>query len=113
MSTKKELAKLVKNGTDIERTVIADALNAEDPAQYLKEVLQHGCQSGIVSGLIYYHDTKRFYIDNIDEIEDIKNEFEDSIGEPIKIGTPMYNWLSWFAYEETARKIADKVGIEV
>lgn len=112
MDYTKKLKGLLKEATELEKEVIEDALNAEEAKSYLQDVLRHGCQSGMVSGLIYYHDTKLFYIKHIDEIDELRGELEDSIGEPLKIGFPSYNWLAWFGYAETARKIADKIGLE-
>lgn len=105
----------IKNETsnELEKAVCLDILDSEEPAQYIKEILQHGCVSGIVGILIYYNDTKAFYIKYMEEIEDIKTELEEEQGEPLKMGTPNYNWLAWLGYEETARKIADKIGLEI
>ena len=97
----------------IRAEVAMDMLESEDGEMYLRDLLQHGCQSGMVSDLIYYHDTKAFFVEYMDEIEELKDEMEESIGEPLKIESPMYNWLAWFGYEETARKIADELGVEV
>lgn len=111
---KEKIEQLIKESeNDLELYVLEDLKDQDDPEGYLKDLLSHGCQSGMVSGLIYYTDTKAFYIKYIDEIEELKEEMEDSLGEPLKIGTPMYNWLAWFGYEETARKIADKLGLEI
>jgi len=95
------------------RAIVAqDALDAENAESYLSDVLQHGCQSGIVSDLIYYTDTKKFFIDNMEEIEELLSETEDSIGETLEKSYPLYNWMAWFGYEETARKIAEEISIE-
>lgn len=101
----------------IKYAVLSDALEHEDAQpdstgeaiSYLEDVCNHGCVSGTVSQLIYYADTKKFFIEHIDEIDEMRSEMEDECGEPLKIGTPLYNWLAWFAYEETARKILQEV----
>lgn len=110
---KKALKARLNTCNDIEKYVIGDILEQDNPIQYIKDVLSHGCISGMVSGLIYYNDTQKFYIDYIDDIEELKEEMEDNLGEPLKIGTPVYNWLAWFGYEETMRKIADRLNIEL
>ena len=89
----------VASGTDSDGTAIS----------YLEDVCNHGCVSGTCSGLIYYADTKAFYIKHMEEIDEIRGDMEESIGVPLKIGTPIYNWLAWFAYEETARTILSEV----
>lgn len=96
---------------------LEDYETKEDKINYLKDVLQHGCQSGMVSRLIYYHDTNKFYDDNEEEIEEILDEFKEMLGvksRPEAIAqlngsaediTQEKNLLSWMAYEETARKV--------
>lgn len=96
---------------DVARSIL-DAGDDNEIKSYISDVLQHGCVSGTVSGLIYYTDTREFFVSHMDEIEDLKEEMEDSLGEPLNIGTPIYNWLAWFGYEETTRKIADELGLE-
>lgn len=110
---KKALKAIAKEKGTIRAEVAQDALYSENVETYFRDLLQHGCQSGMVSGLVYYTDTKAFYIRHIDEIDELREEMEQSIGEPIEIGHPVYNWLAWFGYEETARKIADELGIEI
>lgn len=116
---KKKLQAIIDEDKESIRAYVAedilDSLDGYngDAAGYLKDVSYGGCQSGMVSGLVYYTDTKAFYIKYIDEIDELREEMEQSIGEPLKIGFPSYNWLAWFGYEETARKIADELGIEI
>ena len=111
---KKQLKELLENSSNkLEKEVIEDILDCEYPEEYLKDLLNHGCVSGMVSSLIYYKDTKAFYIKYIDEIDELREECEEMIGEPLKMGYPLYNWLAWFGYEATARKIADKLDIEI
>jgi hypothetical protein len=109
----KKLREIAKEKGSIRVDVAQDMLDSEDGEMYLKDLLNHGCQSGMVSGLIYYTDTKAFYIEHIDEIDELREEMENETGEPLKIGMPSYNWLAWFGYEETARKIANELSIEV
>lgn len=110
----KKLNDLFKESTNkLEKYVISDIYNSDEPEGYLKDILNHGCQSGVVSQLIYYKDTKDFFVKFIDEIDEIKDELEESFGQPLEIKQPLYNWLAWLGYEETARKIADKLGLEL
>jgi len=111
---KKQLKELLENSSNkLEKEVIQDLLDDEEPKAYLKDLLNHGCVSGMVSNLIYYKDTEAFYIKFIDEIDELREEYEEMLGEPLKIGYPLYNWLAWFSYEETARRIAEKLNIEI
>jgi len=52
--------------------------------QILEELLQHGCISGMVGGLIYYSDTCRFYNKHRKEIFAITEEFIQMIGGGLK-----------------------------
>jgi len=104
----------------IKQQVIQDALDysdePEDQLAYIEDVQQHGCSSGIVSGLIYYSDTAKFYENHNDEIWDIVNESADSRGYSVpefianlngdfSDDATFKNLLVWFAYEETAYQI--------
>lgn len=110
---KKELKKMLSESTnDLEKYVIDDLLEEDEPKTYLKDLLNHGCVSGMVSGLIYYEDTHKFYNEFADEIDELKEEIEESMGEPLKINGDVRNFLAWFGYEEMARKVAKKLNIE-
>ena len=111
---KNKLEKLLQESTsELEKEVITDALDNDSPKVYFKDLLEHGCVSGMVSHLISYYDTKAFYIKYMEEIDELREEMEDMTGEPLKIGYPAYNWLAWFGYEEMARKVAEKIGLEL
>jgi hypothetical protein len=65
--------------------------------------LQHGgCQSGMISEFIYNSDCKDFYIKHIDDLEEMKEELEDNLGEPIqnRNSLPHYTFLCWLCFEE-------------
>lgn len=94
---------------DLEKYVIDDILSKDNPEEYIKGVLNHGCVSGMVSSLIYYTSTKAFYIKFMEEIEELYQDTTEEIGEPLVISYPMYNWFAWFGYEQTLYKLADKL----
>ncbi len=89
----------------------AVALEAYDPQSdeytisFFEDLLNHGCISGMVPSLIYYSDTEKFFDKYYYDIMYLKQEFEESIGQPIKLDFNLKNTLSWFAFEETARKL--------
>ena len=112
---KNYLKSLIKEApASLEAAVAAEALehNAEDIAAFFSDVLRHGCQSGIVSGLIYYVDTHSFYDRHYDEIEELRHDLEDELGQPLQPNGDLKNWFAWLAFEETARKMLDELGIE-
>lgn len=94
----------------------------------IKDLLYGGCQSGIVGQLIYYTDTLKFYHKHGDEIAHMLAEQMNDTGssgpaaifgdkwdneDPLAKDTQNRNLLAWFGFEETARKIADRLGWEV
>ena len=93
----------------------------EAAESYIKDVLQHGCQAGTVSGLIYYNDTTAFFERHKKEIIGMLKEFMSDTG--VKSPSELFgnkwddedyfaddvqnqNLLAWFGYEETLRKVA-------
>lgn len=113
MDYKEKLNALLKNSeSELEQEIIEDLLEEDDVESFLKDLLSYGCVSGN-SKLIYYNQTKDFYIKHMEEIDEMLSDIEDSIGEPLKKTFPIYNWMAWFGYEETARKVAEKLGLEI
>ncbi|MBE2288951.1 MAG: hypothetical protein IAE95_05310 [Chitinophagaceae bacterium] len=92
--------------------VAAEALSyGSDVATFFADLLQHGCQSGMIGKLIYYHDTHRFYDTYYDEIENLRYELEEAFGEPLRPQGDLKNWYAWMAFEEAARIVADELGL--
>ena len=89
------------------------ALNREDIENFFSDLLQHGCVSGMVGSLVYYYDTHAFFDEHYAEIEDLRNEWEESVGEPLKIENDLKNTLAWFGFEQTAWQIANQLGLEI
>lgn len=52
--------------------------------------------------MIYYHDTHKFFDTHYAEIEDIRTQWEDEIGDALHIDGDMKNYLAWFAFEYRA-----------
>ena len=78
------------------------------------DLLHSGCQSGVINSLIYYADTHAFFDHHYDEIEELREDWEDQTGQPLEIRGDLKNWLAWFAFEETAwRMVQDDLGLEL
>jgi hypothetical protein len=109
--TKKNLQKLLKNTDEftLKHYVLEYAIRVSDdyndPKTWFTDLLTHGCISGMIGSLISYNQTKGFYDFYYDEIEDLRQQYEDDFGAPLKIRGDLKNFLAWFAFEETARKI--------
>lgn len=91
-----------------------------DKTNIFTDVLYHGCQSGIVTELIYYADTVRFCRQYRNEINALLSETmcgtglsspAELFGEKWDIEDPLaqdchnQNLLAWFGFEETLRNI--------
>jgi len=84
------------------------------------DVLNHGCQSGIVGDLIYYSDTMKFFKKYREEIASLVYDtmvgtglysFKELFGNKYDEEDPLFhdctnqNLLAWFGFEETLRNI--------
>lgn len=95
------------NPGTLRAAVAAEALDYhDDPAAFFRDLQGYGCASGLVSGLIYYADTHAFFEAHYDEIEDLRADVESSMGEPLRIRGDLKNFFAWFAFEETAYRMA-------
>lgn len=109
-----ELQNIVKNDPDSIRGAVAqEALDHDNAKLFFTDLSHHGCVSGMIGSLIYYHDTHKFYDNYYAEIEEIRKEYQDSIGEPIKISGDLKNFLAWFAFEETAYQLTNDLELEI
>ena len=95
----------------IEKYVAQEALDYGDPQEFLKLILNYGCATGFVSGLVYYADTHKFFDTYYEEIEELRMEC-DYIIDLIK-DRDLKNTLAWFAFEQTAYNLANKLELEV
>ena len=113
----KELKKVNQFNTKLEKRVISDLLNTglttEELKDHIKDIVQCGCISGIVSSLVYYSDTTRFFNCYRQEIltmltdpdKNIYSEYTYLLDQK-KYSVSEKNDLSWFAYDNTVIRIA-------
>lgn len=88
----------------------------------LEDLLQYGCESGIVGELIYYSDTTAFFEQHCKEISTLLAEMLDNTGytspaelfgskwdstDPLALDIQNQNLLAWFGFEEAARQLHD------
>jgi hypothetical protein len=69
---------------------------------FLNDLQRSGCISGLIGDFIYHSDTKKFYIDHIDDLEQYKEDIEDSLGESIENRQKIvhYTFIVWLCFEE-------------
>ena len=92
-----------------------------DKKYIFTDVLHNGCCSGVVSELIYYYDTVRFYKQYRQEINEMLYNIMNETGlyapselfgdkwdkeDPLAQDDFNQNLLAWFGFEETLRNIA-------
>lgn len=56
----------------------------EQLKSFLEDLQRMGCISGMIGDFIYHADCKNFYIKHLDDLENIREEIEDSLGEAVK-----------------------------
>ena len=90
-------SKLMDEVIDI---VLDEAENTnEGIKEYLENVMAYGCQSGVVSSLIYYKDTRAFFSRHFDEIFEIINDND------IEVQELNANELAWIGFEYMAQEL--------
>lgn len=112
--------KLTKNVCDY---IINHWADYKDKKAIFTDVLDNGCQSGIVSELVYYSDTTKYYQKYQEEINKLLYECLNDCGitspkelfgkkwdeeDPLAYYDYNQNLLAWFGFEETLRNIAYK-----
>ncbi len=118
------------NASAMEKEVIEDQLDEIDGYETPQDFLEHLCDLCITGGgvmsMIYYDDTLAFLerhqeeINNLlkDTIEEFGGSLKDIFGDrydetdPMNLETNNKNLFAWFAYEETARRLAYELNDE-
>jgi hypothetical protein len=119
-----------KATTPLERSTLAiikSNLEKGYEESFFSDLMNHGCVSGMVGGLIYYSETTKFFTKHKDEINQMLSNTLSECGlscpselfgdkfdtdDFLCVDTTNQNLLAWFAFEETARNIANQLGIE-
>lgn len=82
-----------------------DTSNNEEVIEYVRNIQQYGCASGIVNNMIYYRDTTAFFNDHADEIFTLLNEcIEEGMTDANNI-TFSRNELAWWSFEIVTNEI--------
>lgn len=114
ISLAQKLHEIITAEPDTIRAYIArEAINYgdESPSQMFTDLSHSGCQNGTISSLIYYADTHQFFDHYYDEIEAMREAFEDNTGEPLQVKGDLKNWLAWFAFEQVAVQLAEELNL--
>lgn len=77
---------------------------------YFQDLMKGGCLSGVTNMFMFYDETKKFYIEHMDDLEDFVTDLEEELGEPIQQNKqntlPRYMFVCHLCYEQFASKIA-------
>lgn len=92
--------------------ILSDTETDEEVINFFNDLQTHGCQSGMVSSLIWYSQTHAFFDTHYDEIEELRQDHKDSCGIDIPIQYDLKNTLAWFAFEEVAYQLSNELEIE-
>lgn len=99
---KEDATSLRSEVLDILENHIEDCENFEDVKKFMEDLRSYGCVSGMIGELVYYSDTRNFFIENLDEIQDYLN---DLIQEHVyNIGEFDYNEIVWVVFEAIANE---------
>ena len=113
----------------VTRWIEEKAAEREDGiAGALEDLMHGGCASGYVSELVYTADCVKFFEEHKREIGGLLAELLDDCGgtigqmfdragweksDPLALEEVNQNILAWFGFEETARRLAERAGIEL
>jgi len=98
----------------VRNRVAMEALDyGERPEAFFKDLLAHGCICGIVGTMTYYEDTHAFYDEHYEAIEELRVDYEEEVGTPVKIEGDLKNALAWFAFEHVAWQLAQELDLGI
>ena len=88
-----------------------DGLENEEILSAVEEIVTYGCQSGIVTALITYSDTEKFFNNHANEIfELIEDMRQEGIIDMNNFELSKNN-LAWFAFETIAQEIYQEMEV--
>ena len=82
-----------------------DGLENEEILSAVEEIVTYGCQSGIVSALITYSDTEKFFDNHANEIFELIEDMRQEGIINMNSFELSKNNLAWFAFETIAQEI--------
>lgn len=107
MKTKKDFLNNYSSNPELaKKTLNQGGVSWSDLKEYPQDY--YTANTGAVTGMIYYSDTVKFAKKNIFLILQALNQFESECGQldkPTDDETTYYNWLAWFAWENTMGEV--------
>lgn len=118
----------LKNGNDLNDCVLDYYIdrkysNPDELIRELEDLQRYGCVSGMITDLIYYDDTNKFYDNYKDDINELLSDLLDGSGlsiqeffgknfdndDPLILNFSNKNLLAWFGFEESSYRIYEKI----
>lgn len=118
----------LKNGNDLNDCVLDYYIdrkysNSDELIRELEDLQRYGCVSGMITDLIYYDDTNKFYDNYKDDINELLGDLLDGSGlsiqeffgknfdndDPLILNFSNKNLLAWFGFEESSYRIYEKI----
>lgn len=118
----------LKNGNDLNDSVLDYYIdrkysNPDELIRELEDLQRYGCVSGMITDLIYYDDTNKFYDNYKDDINELLGDLLDGSGlsiqeffgknfdndDPLILNFSNKNLLAWFGFEESSYRIYEKI----
>ena len=85
--------------------------NNNEVLELVKEIVTYGCQSGIVSALIAYSDTEKFFDNHSNEIFELVEDMRQEGIIDMNNFELSKNNLAWFAFEIVAQEIYQEMEV--
>ena len=109
---------------EIAFTILSMSGDGQGIESFIEDLTKHGCVSGMVGNLVYYHDTVKFHDHFEEEIwtyiydnlqsENILQFLADLNGaEHVASMTQFKNLLSWYAFEAISFDIGREIGLDI
>ena len=118
----------LKNGNDLNDCVLDYYIdrkysNTDELIRDMEDLQRYGCVSGMITDLIYYDDTNKFYDNYKDDINELLSVLLDGSGlsiqeffgknfdndDPLILNYSNKNLLAWFGFEESSYRIYEEV----
>ena len=100
--------------SDLMVAIIDDILSVStdeiEDKEYMENVIDYGCASGIVSSFIYTYQCNDLFKEHFDEIFEVYNEVKEE-GLNVDFDLSATN-LVWLAYEVLVERLYNELGLE-
>lgn len=118
----------LKNGNELNDCVLDYYIdrkysNPDELIRDMEDLQRYGCVSGMITDLIYYDDTIKFYDNYKDDINELLSGLLDGSGlsiqeffgknfdndDPLILNFSNKNLLAWFGFEESSYRIYEGI----